>query len=379
MFPGHVARGRDVRLGHPGGSLLAARPAGTVSPAAAKAAAENAETVLEHGFDLERAAQLVGGDRHLSHGHLNRWPSRVDFRRWLRLVRDPLQDRSAATSTPVSVTSQAPLTPEQAADLYDEVLVGIETNYVDPVPLEPLVRNGLDNLEVALRDAVFVKTNAPGGDTRACELAARTATLKQSRARLSVPDRAAAIRLALTSGELARQAIGMNATPVLLEFACGACDALDDFTSYLTPDKLEDLYAMIDGNFVGLGVELKIDKEGLRLVGVIRGGPAWEANSKVGEMIVEVGGRSIKGLSLDEAANRLQGAEGTTVDLEVRRPDNTGPAVPLGAPSCRRRKCHAGHVRSVRWHRLSPTFRLQGRRPPTKIDQAIDSLVRPGR
>ena len=69
----------------------------------------------------------------------------------------------------------------------------------------------------------------------------------------------------------------MPPTPVLLEFTCGACDALDDFTSYLTPDKLEDLYAMIDGNFVGLGIELKSDREGLRLVGVIRGGPAWEA------------------------------------------------------------------------------------------------------
>ena len=66
------------------------------------------------------------------------------------------------------------------------------------------------------------------------------------------------------------------------EFTCGACDALDDFTSYLTPDKLDDLYAMIDGNFVGLGVELKIDKAGLRLVGVIRGGPAWEAGLKTG-------------------------------------------------------------------------------------------------
>ena len=69
----------------------------------------------------------------------------------------------------------------------------------------------------------------------------------------------------------------MAATPVLLEFTCGACDALDDFTSYLTPDKLEDLYAMIDGNFVGLGIELKSAPEGLKLVGVIRGGPAWEA------------------------------------------------------------------------------------------------------
>ena len=150
---------------------------------------------------------------------------------------------------------------DQAAELYDEVLERIQTNYVDPVPLEPLVRHGLDNLEVALRDPVFVKTNAPAAAPE--RVTWLRETLRQYRANLVIPDRAAAIRMALTCGELGRKAIGMASTPVLLEFTCGACDALDDFTSYLTPDKLEDLYAMIDGNFVGLGVELKIDKEGL--------------------------------------------------------------------------------------------------------------------
>src|SRR5262249_30149410 len=110
-------------------------------------------------------------------------------------------------------------------------------------------------------------------------------------------------------------------TPILMEFTCGACDALDDFTSYLTPDKLEDLYAMIDGNFVGLGVELKIDKDGLRLVGVIRGGPAWDAGVKCGELIVGIDGRPIKGLGLDEAANRLQGTEGSSVEIQLQGRD----------------------------------------------------------
>ena len=49
---------------------------------------------------------------------------------------------------------------------------------------------------------------------------------------------------------------------MILEFVYGACDALDDYTSYLTPDKLDDLYAMIDGNFVGLGIELKLEGDG---------------------------------------------------------------------------------------------------------------------
>jgi carboxyl-terminal processing protease len=352
----------------------AARPAGNASPSAAKAAAEDAETVWEHGLDLERAHNWAAAIE-TYHTALEHWPSRVDFRRRLHLceIHFKITRRYVDTSFR-NILLRLPA--EQAADLYDEVLERIETNYVDPVPLEPLVRNGLDNLEVALRDAVFVKTNAPAATPERVNWL-RDA-LKQSRSRLSVPDRAAAIRLALTSGELARQAIGMNATPVLLEFACGACDALDDFTSYLTPDKLEDLYAMIDGNFVGLGVELKIDKEGLRLVGVIRGGPAWEAGLKVGEMIVKVGGRSIKGLSLDEAANRLQGAEGTTIDLEVRRHDNTVEPFRLV-----RRHVDVESVSKLGMVDLADGIgylQLSGfqKTSADEIDHAIDSLVRQG-
>jgi len=110
---------------------------------------------------------------------------------------------------------------------------------------------------------------------------------------------------------------------VVLEFVFGACDVLDDYTAYLTPDKLDDMFAMIDGNFVGLGVELKIDEQGLRLVGVIRGGPASEAGLRAGDRIVAVGGTPVRGLGLDEAAGRLQGTEGTVVDIAVLRHDDT--------------------------------------------------------
>jgi carboxyl-terminal processing protease len=61
----------------------------------------------------------------------------------------------------------------------------------------------------------------------------------------------------------------------------------------------------------------------LRLVGVIRGGPAWEAGIKVGDQITRVAGQSMRGLSLDEAAGKLQGAEGSSVEITVLRPDGT--------------------------------------------------------
>ncbi|MFO0910209.1 MAG: S41 family peptidase [Isosphaeraceae bacterium] len=254
---------------------------------------------------------------------LERWPDRSDLvhRRRLcdthhRIVRR-YQDQSFR-----NVLLRLPR--DRAMQLYDELLERILTHYVDPVPLEPLLRRGLDNLEVALRDPNFIKTNV--GDTSPERVAWLRDALRKQRARLAIPDRQTAEAEVLASCELARRAIGLSDAPVILEFTFGACDALDDYTSYLTPDKLDDLYAMIDGNFVGLGIELKLDTQGLRLVGVIRGGPAWESGLKVGDQITHIAGRAVKNVGLDEAANQLQGTEGSAVEIRVLHPDGTSQA-----------------------------------------------------
>ena len=300
----------------PAASARVARGGETDAP---KPASAEAEIVLERGLDKERLRNWAAAIE-IYREALERWPSRVEFSRRLRLceIHFKLHRRYSDTSFRKVLLA---LPDAQAAELYDEVVERIQSNYVDDVGLEPLVRHGLDNLEVALRDPVFLKANAPNA-TRARVTRFRE-ILQGYRKELAIPDRTAAIRMALTCCEVGREAIGLGATPIFLEFTCGACDALDDFTSYLTPDKLEDLYAMIDGNFVGLGIELKHDKEGLRLIGVIRGGPAWEAGLQPGDIILKINGVSIKGMGLDESANRLQGIEGSTIDLAVRKKDGS--------------------------------------------------------
>ena len=333
-----------------------------------------ADAALEIGLNQERSRDWAAAIE-TYHNALERWPSRADLSRRLRLCEIHFTlNRRYGDSSFRNILLRLPQ--DQAVDLYDEVLERIQTNYVDPVPFEPLVRHGLDNLEVALRDQAFVRTNAPEATSE--RVTWLRDELRNYRAELAIPDRAAAIRMALTTSDLAQKSIGMTSTPILLEFTCGACDALDDFTSYLTPDKLDDLYAMIDGNFVGLGIELKTDKEGLRLVGVIRGGPAWEAGLKAGEVIVNIGGRSLKGLNLDEAANRLQGTEGTTIELAVRRRDGSTQSHRLV-----RRHVDVESVTKVKL--VDPQggigyLQLTGfqKTSPEEIDQAVEALSRQG-
>ncbi len=104
---------------------------------------------------------------------------------------------------------------------------------------------------------------------------------------------------------------------VILEYLCGATNALDLYSSYLTPDQLNEVYAQIEGNFVGLGVELKAVDGGLAVVHVISGSPAEEAGVHTGDQIVIVDGQPTKSLTTDQAANLLQGTENTVVRMTV--------------------------------------------------------------
>jgi carboxyl-terminal processing protease len=278
------------------------------------------DAFLQRGLDLERERNWSSAIEVYDQA-LERWPDRIELshRRRLceihyRIVRR-YQDQSFR-----NVLLRLPR--DQAVALYGELLERIETHYVDPVPLEPLVRRGLDNMEVALRDPNFLKVNVGAASPE--RVTWLRDALRKQRGRLSVPDRETAQTQVLAACDLAQKALGLSEAPVILEFTFGACDALDDYTTYLTPDKLDDLYAMIDGNFVGLGIELKLDAQGLRLVGVIRGGPAWESGLKVGDQITHIAGRAVKGLGLDEAANRLQGTEGSSVEIAVQHPDGSG-------------------------------------------------------
>ena len=306
-------------LGSSPSAAFAAPPSATAAKAALANLADDPDRFLDRALDFERARNWTSAIDVYDEA-LIRWPSRSEFghRRRLcethyRIVRR-YQDQSFRT-----VLLKLPK--DRALAVYDELLDRIETHYVDPVPLEPLVRRGLDNLEVALRDPNFLRTNV--GETAPERVLLLREALRRQRVSSVIPDRASAKAQVLAACDVAGQAIGLGDAAVILEFTYGACDALDDYTSYLTPDKLDDLYAMIDGNFVGLGVELKQDAEGLRIVGVIRNGPAFDAGLKAGDQITHIAARPVKGASLDEAANRLQGNEGSTIEITILRADGT--------------------------------------------------------
>src|SRR5208283_1306464 len=106
---------------------------------------------------------------------------------------------------------------------------------------------------------------------------------------------------AVVAANLAQQRLGLSPTVVILEYLCGATNSLDPYSAYLTPDQLNEVYSQIDGSFVGLGVELKVQGGSLVIVRVISGSPAEQAGVRPGDRVIAVDGRQTSQYTTDQA------------------------------------------------------------------------------
>ncbi|RJX29443.1 MAG: PDZ domain-containing protein [Dethiobacter sp.] len=106
----------------------------------------------------------------------------------------------------------------------------------------------------------------------------------------------------------------------------GMLQSLDDpHTSYLSPESMEDMLIHTTGSLSGIGVEIVEDEGEILILRVIENSPAQQVGLIRGDCIVEVKGKSMDGVKLDEAARLLRGPSGTTVKIVVRRAGEEDP------------------------------------------------------
>lgn len=106
-------------------------------------------------------------------------------------------------------------------------------------------------------------------------------------------------------------------------------DEFDPHTYYFAPDDKEKFDMNMSGKFEGIGARLQKKPEGAKIVEIISGGPVWRNGSlEVGDEIIKVGQNgeeaiNIVGMRLDDAIKLIKGAQGTIVDLTVRKVDGS--------------------------------------------------------
>jgi carboxyl-terminal processing protease len=100
--------------------------------------------------------------------------------------------------------------------------------------------------------------------------------------------------------------------------------SLDDpYTRLLPPEQYRSLQTSTSGELTGVGLQItKGEKPGwLRVIAPIEGSPAAQAGIQPKDVVLEIDGIDTTELTLDEAAARMRGQQGTTVTLKLRHGD----------------------------------------------------------
>jgi carboxyl-terminal processing protease len=92
----------------------------------------------------------------------------------------------------------------------------------------------------------------------------------------------------------------------------------DRFSAYLSPAEYRRYLDSSRGEFSGVGMEVIEVKAGLRVTRVFPGSPAQRSGLGRGDVIVEVNGRSIAGLTSERTTSLIRGRPGTKVSLTWR-------------------------------------------------------------
>ncbi|MDR3111295.1 MAG: S41 family peptidase [Planctomycetaceae bacterium] len=200
--------------------------------------------------------------------------------------------------------------------LFDEVTTKIQSDHIDAPHWSQLFSDGLRSLEIALSEQSFLKTNGIENRVELIVPFLQSVHNVADNWQIEKPDemRNGVIYVA----QMAERSIGISQVAVLLEFMCGVANSLDPYTAFLTKNQLNDQYSMIDGRYVGLGVELNSDRQTPFIGRVIAGSPAQEAGLVDGDRILSVNNTPTQGLDAHQTGDLLQGEINTVALLMVQ-------------------------------------------------------------
>jgi carboxyl-terminal processing protease len=106
----------------------------------------------------------------------------------------------------------------------------------------------------------------------------------------------------------------------LLEYAIkGILSELDPHSSYLDASSFDDLQMNTTGEFGGLGMEVGMDDGYVKVISPIDDTPAEKAGIEAGDLIIELDGKTVKGMNLNDAINVMRGPIGSDIDITVVR------------------------------------------------------------
>ncbi|WP_417378398.1 S41 family peptidase [Gimesia sp.] len=272
---------------------------------------------IAKGEEYERNRQWIKAIEHYEEA-LKEWPENDNIKYGLRRakIHFGIDRRYMDDSFSKVLLSQSR---REAFILFDEILSKIQSHFVDPLSTTSFVAHGTESLYLALANDQFIKAHLKGVPPEKIRMVRRI--LREKYWNKSVSSHHGAHQLIIEVCTMSYQNLGLRDTAVISEYMFGGCNALDDYSSFLTPERLGDLYDNIEGEFVGIGIEMKAEiGEGMLLMNVLPDSPAEAAGVLSGDHIVGIDQKDCRNMTTDQAANLLRGNSGSQVVLELESP-----------------------------------------------------------
>ncbi len=207
-------------------------------------------------------------------------------------------------------------------NMFEDVYRNIHREYLETVSLTRYTAHGTESLYMALRNPVFLQKNLPAADQLQPQIAKVRQTLIESYWNRPVSGLSDARNVIASVCELCREQLNLSRNAVILEYVFGGCNTLDEYSILLTPDRYRELHGTIQGEMVGLGIEMKAEAgRGMHLLNVLLGSPAEEGGLRPDDFITEINGTDCRNLSTDDAAKLLRGTAGSRVRLSWQTPE----------------------------------------------------------
>jgi carboxyl-terminal processing protease len=105
----------------------------------------------------------------------------------------------------------------------------------------------------------------------------------------------------------------------------GMLTSLDPHSSYMDAKSFRDMQVNTQGKFGGLGIEVTMEDGLIKVISPIADTPASRAGILSGDIITQVDGDAVQGLTLNQAVDKMRGDVKTSVKLTIVRKDRKEP------------------------------------------------------
>ncbi len=99
----------------------------------------------------------------------------------------------------------------------------------------------------------------------------------------------------------------------------GMLSSLDPHSTYMDAKEFRDMQVTTRGQFGGLGIEVTMEDGLVKVVTPIDDTPAAKAGVQAGDLIVKLDDEDVKGMTLQQAVDKMRGAVATPIKLTIIR------------------------------------------------------------